>query len=61
MWWYRTYILEIFVNADFWLQSLVGSVRRVCSLGDVAKPGVPRERLVAAVDEEDAGGEDKLH
>ena len=38
-----------------------GVVRCVCALGDVAKPGVPRERLVAAVGEEDAGGEDKLH
>ena len=38
-----------------------GVVRRVCALGDAAKPGVAREGLVAAVGEEDARGGDKLH
>ena len=37
-----------------------GVVRRVRARGDAAQPGVPRERLVAAVGKEDARGGDKL-
>ena len=38
-----------------------GIVRGVCALRDAAEPGVPRDRLVTAVGEEDARGGNELH
>ena len=37
-----------------------GVVRRLCTRGDVAEPGVPRESLVTAIGEEDARSGDQL-
>lgn len=34
-----------------------GVVQRICTLGDAAEPGVPRESLVTAIGEEGARGE----